>query len=145
MRQYWFLQYILLVISVIIKKKTAGKIEIIRLKIRKRRATGSSGRVEVKISFSAKRDFSLPKVHKHSFEVSIMRHTIYQYQYYLIINTVVRYRCGGFFLYTFVDIKLRKKGTSRYYEGLSFILRSKVIHSLPLKVKKVNRYKNFDF
>lgn len=88
-------------------KKTAGKIEIIRLKIRKRTATDSSCRGEVKISFSAKRDFSLPKVHKHSFEVSIMRHTIYQYQYYLIINTVVRYRCG-FFVY--IDITLRKKG-----------------------------------
>lgn len=48
-----------------------------------------------------------------------------------------------FFFY--IDITLRKKGTSRYYEGLSFILRSKVIHSLPLKVKKVNRYKNFGF
>lgn len=124
------------------KKKTAGKIEIIRLKIRKRTATNSSGKGEVKISFSAKRDFSLSKVHKHSFEVSIIRHTIYQYQYYLIINTVVRYRCGFF---VFIDITLRKKGTSRYYEGLSFILRSKVIHFLPLKVKKVNRYKNFDF
>lgn len=130
-------------ISVIIKK-TAGKIEIIRLKIRKRTATNSSGKGEVKISFSAKRDFSLSKVHKHSFEVSIIRHTIYQYQYYLIINTVVsqRYRCGFFCLYRY---NAPKKGSSRYYEGLSFIVRSKVIHSLPLKVKKVNRYKNFDF
>lgn len=89
------------------KKKTAGKIEIIRLKIRKRTATNSSGKGEVKISFSAKRDFSLSKVHKHSFEISIIRHTIYQYQYYLIINTVVRYRCGFF---VFIDITLRKKG-----------------------------------
>lgn len=107
MRQYWLLQYILLVISVIIKKKTAGKIEIIRLKIRKRTATDSSCRGEVKISFSAKRDFSLSKVHKHSFEVLIMRHTIYQYQYYLIINTVVRYRCGFFFLYRYNAPKKR--------------------------------------
>lgn len=38
-----------------------------------------------------------------------------------------------------------KKGISCYYEGFFFILRLKVIYFLFLKVKKVNRYKNFGF
>lgn len=59
------------------KKKIVGKIEIIWLKIWKRRVIGLSGRVEVKILFLVKWDFFLFKVYKYLFEVLIMCYIIY--------------------------------------------------------------------